>query len=91
MTQTEQKKSSKRQEEIKDSCEYLYFLGVKYPYRDVEGMKVSTERLENVLLNSMWCPEAHELMEEIVYFCREEDLFALGEDEIMEILIHENV
>lgn len=86
MTQTEEMKSSKRQEGTNDTCKYLYFLGVKYPYREMDGMKVSTERLENALLDSMWCPEAHELMEEIAYFCRDEYIFTLSEKEILKIL-----
>lgn len=88
MAQTKEMKSSKGQKETYEAyetCDHLYFLGSKFPYREVDGLKVATERLENILLDFISCSEARELLEEIAYFCREKDLFTLSEEKIREI------
>lgn len=65
---------------------HLYFLGVKYPIREIDGFKISVNRLEDTLLDHWACPESHDLLEEMDGFLTEEELRTYSDERILELL-----
>ena len=65
----------------------VYYFGIAYPVREVDGYKVSTERLEARLeFDSPLLMEAVEMLEEFACFLNDEDIYTLGDKEIFEII-----
>ena len=59
--------------------EYLHFFGIKYPFIEIDGMKIVSDELEYAIRNHPNSPEGFELMEEIDCFLPEKEL--LRQDE----------
>ena len=59
--------------------EYLHFFGIKYPFIEIDGMKIASDELEYAIRNHPNSPEGFELMEEIDGFLPEKEL--LRQDE----------
>lgn len=68
------------------AVDYLYFLGVKYPIREIDGLKISVNQLEDTLLDHWACSEAHELLEEMDGFLTDEELRTYSDERILELL-----
>ena len=65
----------------------VYYFGIAYPVREVDGYKVSTERLEARLeFDSPLLIEAVEMLEEFACFLSDEDIHTLCDGEILEII-----
>ena len=65
----------------------VYYFGIAYPVREVDGYKVSTERLEARLeFDSPLLIEAMEMLEEFACFLSDEDIHTLSDEEILEII-----
>lgn len=65
----------------------VYYFGIAYPVREVDGYKVSTERLEARLeFDSPLLMEAMETLGEFACFLNDEDIHTLSDQEILEII-----
>ena len=65
----------------------VHYSGTAYPMREVDGWKVSTERLEARLeSDSPLLMEAMEMLEEFACFLSDEDIYMLSDGEILEII-----
>ena len=65
----------------------VHYSGTAYPMREVDGWKVSTERLEARLeFDSPLLMEAMEMLEEFACFLSDEDIYMLSDGEILEII-----
>jgi hypothetical protein len=65
----------------------VYYFGIAYPVREVNGYKVSTERLEARLeFDGSLLMEAAGMLEEFACFLSDEDIHALSDKEILEII-----
>ena len=62
--------------------EYLHFFGIKYPFIEIDGMKIASDELEYAIRNHPNSPEGFELMEEIDCFLPEKKLLRLDEKTI---------
>ena len=59
--------------------EYLHFFGIKYPFIEIDGMKIASDELEYAIRNHPNSPEGFELMEETDCFLPEKELLRLDE------------
>lgn len=65
----------------------VYYFGIAYPVREVNGYKVSTKRLEARLeFDSPLLIETVEMLEEFACFLSDEDIHTLCDEEILEII-----
>ncbi|MFR3524926.1 MAG: hypothetical protein ACLTWD_09830 [Bacteroides uniformis] len=82
------KKNENCKEATMDNCDidYLHFFGIRYPFVEIDGMKIASDELEYAILNHPWSPEGYELMEEIHAFLPEKELLTLDEETIGHIL-----
>lgn len=65
----------------------VYYFGTAYPMHEVDGWKVSTERLEARLeFDSPLLMEAMEMLEEFACFLSDEDIHTLSDEEILKII-----
>lgn len=65
----------------------VYYIGTAYPMREVDGWKVSTERLEARLeSDSPLLMEAMEMLEGFACFLSDEEIHTLSDEEILEII-----
>ncbi len=65
----------------------VYYFGIAYPVREVDGYKVSTERLEARLeFDSPLLMEAMETLGEFACFLDDEDIHTLSDEEILKII-----
>lgn len=65
----------------------VYYFGIAYPVREVDGYKVSTEQLEARLeFDSPLLMEAMEMLEDFVCFLSDEDIHTLSDEEILGII-----
>lgn len=60
----------------------LHFFGTKYPFIDMDGMKIASDELEYAIRNHPNSPEGFELMEEIICFLPEKELLTLDEETV---------
>lgn len=79
MVQTKEMKSYKAEVADNNLIEYLHFFGIKYPFIEIDGMKIASDELEYAIRNHPNSPEGFELMEEIDGFLPEKEL--LRQDE----------
>ena len=65
----------------------VYYFGIAYPMREVDGWNVSTKRLEARLeFDSPLIMEAMEMLEDFACFLSDEDIYMLSDEEILEII-----
>ena len=65
----------------------VHYSGTAYPMREVDGWKVSTERLEARLeSDSPLLMEAMEMLEGFACFLSDEEIHTLSDEEILEII-----
>ena len=81
----------KEVKQVEDNGKYptdsVHYFGTAYPIREVDGYKVSTKRLEARLeFDSPLLIEAMEMLEEFACFLSDEDIHALSDKEILEII-----
>ena len=65
----------------------VHYFGTAYPMREVDGWKVSTERLEVRLgSDSSLLMEAMEMLGEFACLLSDEEIHTLSDEEILEII-----
>lgn len=79
MVQTKEMKNYKTEVADNNRIEYLHFFGIKYPFIEIDGMKIASDELEYAIRNHPNSPEGFELMEETDCFLPEKELLRLDE------------
>lgn len=79
MVQTKEMKNYKTEVADNSRIEYLHFFGIKYPFIEIDGMKIASDELEYAIRNHPNSPEGFELMEETDCFLPEKELLRLDE------------
>lgn len=82
MIQTKEMKGCKAEVADNGMIGYLHFFGTKYPFIDMDGMKIASDELEYAIRNHPNSPEGFELMEEIICFLPEKELLMLDEETV---------
>jgi PAS domain-containing protein len=88
----EDTETSKGQQEANPEMTMLVYREMSYPAREVQGKDgnylVSVERLEQELLDGIRSldPAAFDLDEEIAYYCSDEEIRLLTDDELEEMI-----
>lgn len=86
------KTTSKGQQEANPEMTMLVYREMSYPAREVQGKDgnylVSVEKLEQELLDGIRSldPAAFDLDEEIAYYCSDEEIRLLTDDELEEMI-----
>lgn len=79
MVQTKEMKNYKTEVADNNRIEYLHFFGIKYPFIEIDGMKIASDELKYAIRNHPNSPEGFELMEETDSFLPEKELLRLDE------------
>ena len=73
--------------DVRYPTDSVHYSGTAYPMREVDGWKVSTERLEARLeSDSSLLMEAMEMLEGFACFLSDEEIHTLSNEEILEII-----
>ena len=72
--------------DVRYPTDSVHYFGTAYPMREVDGWKVSTERLEARLESDSLLMEATEMLEGFACFLSDEEIHTLSDEEILEII-----
>lgn len=66
MIQTKKKENCKEATRGNNSVNHLHFFGIRYPFVEIDGMKIASDELEYAIRNHPCSPESHEFIKYIL-------------------------